>query len=58
MSNIIHLIFTPKGPKACFLGLSADEVFRKFEHKDSKHHVTGGTTRESQKEVTVYLQRN
>ena len=47
MSNIIHLIFTPEGPKACFKGLTPDEVFRKFEHKDSKHHVTGGTIRES-----------
>lgn len=58
MSNVIHLIFTPKGPKVCFLGLTAEEVHRKFENKDSKHHVTGGTIRESQKEVTVYLQRN
>ena len=58
MSNIIHLIFTPKGPKACFKGLAVDEVYRKFEHKDSKHHVTGGTIRESCLEITVYLQRN
>ena len=57
MSNIIHLIFTPEGPKACFKGLTPDEVFRKFEHKNSKHHVTGGTHRESSQEITVYLQR-
>ena len=58
MSNIIHLIFTPKGPKACFKGLLAEEVYRKFEHKDSKHHITGGTIRESCLEISAYLQRN
>ena len=58
MSNIIHLIFTPEDPKACFKGLLAEEVYRKFEHKDSKHHITGGTIRESCLEITVYLQRN
>ena len=58
MSTVIPLIFTPKGPKAYFKGLTADEVYRKFEHKDSKHHVTGGTIRESCLEINVYLQRN
>ena len=57
MSNIIHLIFTPEGPKACFKGLTLDEVLRKFEHKNSKHYVTRGTCRKSNQEVTVYLQR-
>ena len=58
MSNIIHLIFTPKGPKACFKGLFAEEVYRKFEHKDSKHHISGGSIDERSQEINVYLQRN
>ena len=58
MSNIIHLIFTPKGPKACFKGLAAEEVYRKFEHKDSKHHISGGFIDERRQELNVYLQRN
>ena len=58
MSNIIHLIFTPKGSKACFKGLPTEEVYRKFEHKDSKHHITGGTIDERSQEINVYLQRN
>ena len=57
MSNIIHLIFTPMGPKACFKGLTLDEVSRKFKHKNSKHYITGGTYRKSSQEITVYLQR-
>ena len=58
MSNIILLIFTPKGSKACFKGLLAEEVYRKFEHKDSKHHISGGSIHERSQEINVYLQRN
>ena len=58
MSNIIHLIFTPKGPKVCFKGLLAEEVYRKFEHKGSKHHIPGGSIDERSREIDVYLQRN
>lgn len=55
MSQIIPLIFTPQGPKVCFKGLSAEEVYKKFEHRDSKYEIIGGSICESRQEITVYV---